>query len=278
MDETESAAETGNQPGEAKKSKVTFLGKTANKAAAVVAAATVAGGTLAGIEMSRASGPEIKADVAYQKYGTEGFPRPTVIKNSQGTVMNIELVPSSNPYEQAQQLLWLMEHNEITNHYWDGVLVLPAGTVLYHAPLDSAFISANPTNKGEADKVVVPPNSVMVIKRPRIIATTRDEPDYVVVTPDSDQSDTNRATDVRQVYWLNLKSADAQPGTRAYAYKGIFPNIEAAGSVDDNGNPQFNNVPFKELATFSIVPETSLKSIEAELQLEPKPLAYPPYY
>src|SRR6266404_1083736 len=280
MDETVSQPEVDDQNSKIESDRK-FLRGAAKKAAALVAVASVASGTLAGVELIRA-GTELKADVPYQKYGKDGYHKPVVeLSESRPTIAEIKPVYSDNPFEIAQQLLWLAANAErkvVLLKAWPGIREV-SGVTLYHAPVGSThFMPFNPNNNGEAGKLVIPPDEVAFIKNPVKLVTYNNEPDWILATLASDTATKNRATDIKQVYWLSLDDAE-QNQAKFLAHKGssstggyaTVPTGDA--SVGRSGNFQFGTIPDNQLSVIEIVKRGRPQEKQAELGQVP---ALPP--
>lgn len=260
--------------------------RLSRKIVAITGIGALAVAAAAGILLSRSAGSDLKADVPFDSYGKNGHPAPRVIfdKAHDPVVLGVRFVHSNNPFEVAQQLLWLAA-NTVTvsagsynayvglNHVsYGSAIVLRSGTVLYHVPRGSRFMPVRPSRDEEAGKFVVPPGDVALIKNPRYLENVFDAPDWIVATLASDTDSTNRATDIKQDYWIrgsNPNSPFDSGGGRVLTYHGQ-PSFIGDASVNVAGNLVVGNRPTNQISVIQIVKRNALKRVEAGLGLAPE--------
>ena len=248
-------------------------------AAAGVAGAIIAGGAVTAVEQNNSQAAEIKADVPYQAYGKDGQPAPHAVmqKSHDPAIEKIIPVPSNNPFELAQQALYIAAKEKSANRIAYGMdIVLRPGTTFYHSmPGSSTFMPANPVNNGEAGKFEVSNDEVAVIENPRFIVTSvNDDPEnpvYIAATLAGNTNTMNRATDINQVYFISV------PQVYKDLYNGREGFLSAHGpgvplgepGVDNAGNLHFGNVPSSQLSVIRNVKLPTLEKMKSEQGLRP---------
>jgi|GEM_PF-5886370 len=256
-----------------------FRGRFRKAAAAGVAGAIIAGGAVTAAEQSKSQGPEIKADVPYQMYGKDGQPAPRAVmqeSHDQG-IEKVIPVPSNNPFELAQQALYIAAKEKSVNRLAYGLkIVVRPGTTFYHSmPGSSTFMPANPSNNGEADKFVVPNDEVAVIENPRFIVTSANDdpknPVYIAATLAGNTNTMNRATDINQVYFISVPQVykDLYNGREGFL-SAHSPGVPLGEPVVDNtGNLEYGNATPSQLSVIREVDLPTLEKMKFEQGLRP---------
>jgi hypothetical protein len=260
-----------------------FLRGRTRKVLATAAVVGVAGGAAAGIgtETGKSPRPELRTDVPYQKYGQDGHPAPQAImqKSHDQGIDKIITVRSDNPFELAQQDLYLAAKEETMNRLAYGLkIVVRPGTTFYHSlPGSSTFMPANQSNNGQEGKFVVPSDEVAIIENPRfIVNSVNDEPNepvYIAATLAGDTTTTNRATDINQVYFISVPDVYKQLYKEKEGFLSLngspVPLAEAA--VDQEGNLRLGNgtVPTNQLSIIKTVEQDSFDKLKNDQRLSP---------
>lgn len=273
-----SAGVDDNQLDKSQESKKRFWRSfSRKKAAAIVTSAAIAGGAVAGVEQNKSPEPAVKGDVPYQKYGQDGYPKPhvTFLNSFDPNVDKVVTIPSDNPYEYAQQMLYIAANTDplkvTLNHIAYGLtVVFPPGTKLYHAAIGSKkFMPAkpNPNNDGKADPLVVPPNEYLVWENPRSIAIAPDEQVYYAGNKANDTNTANRATDINQNYLISVP--DVQKDKVEYLSRNGEPVQLYDGIVDAQGNLKLGDISSKKLSVFETVTKDELGKMKTQRVLLP---------
>ncbi|HET6864039.1 MAG TPA: hypothetical protein VFH37_02475 [Candidatus Saccharimonadales bacterium] len=219
----------------------------------------------------------VATDVSFDQYGKDGHAAPqiTMLESQDPSIENVTPVPSNNPYEYAQQMLYIAANTDpkkiILNHIAYGLtVVLPPGTVLYHSVIGSRkFMPAkpNPNNDGKADKFVVRPGEYLVWENPRYIAIAPDEQVWYAGNLATDANMANRATDVSQNYFFSVNQA-YEHKAQYFSHKGE-PVQLLDGIVNSQGNLELGDVPAKELSVFRTVSKDELGKMKTQRVLLP---------
>jgi hypothetical protein len=256
-------------------------GKT-RRAVAYIASLLAAGTLLGSAARSSAeheSNPPVATDVSFDQYGKDGHPAPQIaLQKSQGGIENITPVPSDKWGELAQQALYTAAKEPSANRIAYGMhIVVKPGTVFLHKlEGSSTFTPDKPTDNGETNKFVVPPDEVAEIENPRFIVTSvNDEPDkpvYIAATLDGNPNTRNRATDINQVYFISVPQVykDLYNGKEGFLSANGSPVPLGAPTVDSEGNLKFGtNIPTEQLSIIKRVKIPTLDKMKAEQRLLP---------